>query len=207
MTYPINTNIPAAANDPADDQPEMLTNFGNINSVITVDHVQPGVSTDNGKHKYVRMPATALPAGLAGEGALHTTTVSSVTNLFYRPDNTTDEYQLTRTITGSFARLGSIAQYQAGPPSLKGGWSFLPGGLLIQYGLVENAAAYSTQTAVAFPVAFTDPPISVTTTMIRSGTSNVDTIYVVPSSVTTVDFDVQNTSGSARAFYWIAIGV
>ncbi len=42
MTFPINTAIPNANNDPADDVTPMNTNFVNINDYLQVDHVAPG---------------------------------------------------------------------------------------------------------------------------------------------------------------------
>lgn len=52
MSYPINTGIPAANNDPADDQPLMQQNYSNIASYLAVDHIPAG-ATGNGFHKQV----------------------------------------------------------------------------------------------------------------------------------------------------------
>lgn len=63
MSYPIDTTIPAANNNPSADQPKMQTNFNNINGYVSVDHVAPGVS-GNGFHKFVTYNAFAAPGAI-----------------------------------------------------------------------------------------------------------------------------------------------
>lgn len=60
MTFPINVFIPAAGNDPGDDQPGMQTNFSNINSYLQVDHTNPA-STGAGIHKQVTIQNVTAP--------------------------------------------------------------------------------------------------------------------------------------------------
>lgn len=50
MSFPIDITIPAAGNNPSNDQPKMLQNNINTNGYLTVDHVDPG-ATQNGIHK------------------------------------------------------------------------------------------------------------------------------------------------------------
>ncbi len=52
MSYPINPNIPATNDDPADDQPIMQRNFSSINGFLGVDHINPG-TTGDGFHKQI----------------------------------------------------------------------------------------------------------------------------------------------------------
>lgn len=86
MTYPINVNIPAAANDPADDQPEMQTNFSNINSYVQVDHTNPA-ATGAGQHKQVTFNANNVPsAPINPVSVLYTNagTASANSQLFWK---------------------------------------------------------------------------------------------------------------------------
>lgn len=63
MSYPINTTIPSAPDDPADDQPIMQQNTANTFTYLTVDHIDPG-SAGNGFHKQSSYIATTQPANL-----------------------------------------------------------------------------------------------------------------------------------------------
>jgi hypothetical protein len=63
MSFPINTAIPASGNNPSNDQPEMLQNNLNINSYLTVDHVEAGAN-QNGIHLQSSYVARTTPANL-----------------------------------------------------------------------------------------------------------------------------------------------
>jgi len=60
MSFGINTSIPAAGNDPADDQPLIKQNFQNISDYLTVDHVKPG-NAKNGFHKQITFASYNVP--------------------------------------------------------------------------------------------------------------------------------------------------
>lgn len=55
-TFSYNTNIPAANNDPADDQPLMQTNYSSISQLIDVDHVAFNTA-GGGRHDQVTFAA------------------------------------------------------------------------------------------------------------------------------------------------------
>lgn len=91
MSYTYNTGVPAANNNPSDDQPDMLTNTQSINSLIGVDHVSFNDSL-GGTHKQVTI--TSKNAGAAQtdpSSVLYTGngTASSVAQLFYKNQNGT----------------------------------------------------------------------------------------------------------------------
>ncbi len=71
--YSIDVTIPAANNDPADDQPLMKQNFANISAYVAVDHVDAG-NQNAGQHKQVNIPANVIPGALptALAGVLYT---------------------------------------------------------------------------------------------------------------------------------------
>lgn len=202
--YPLDTTVPAANNDPADDQPEMLTNFGNINGVIAVDHVTPG-NVNNGYHNQ---------ATLVVQAVLPTTYVSN-SNVFYcksagntpanelfcSPGTSTNEYQLTSTSTSQYSTFGNNTLYTA---NHNGGWSFIPGaagsGLIIQYGKRSTSA---TTLTVTFPRPFKDA-------------SSVYSVIATPQSATQKEISIQNitatnfvvnTDVAANFINWVAIGV
>lgn len=189
------TGIPAANNNPSNDQPNMLTNTNSIPVVLAIDHF--GFNDNNGGlHKQVTMPVqSGVPStATVGMGVLYTKTASSLTplnesDLFFSPDASGNQYQLTRTITGSFASFGG------GP-----GWTFLPGGLIMQYGSV---ATVSNNTSVSYPVTF---PIGTISLTFGSQNNTTTTSVAWAKSVSASGF-VINVSVAATPFvFWMAIG-
>jgi hypothetical protein len=67
MSFPINTNIPAAGNNPSNDQPLMQQNFLNINGFLGVDLTGPGTGSAGqaGQHNQVRFSLNQAAPSLA----------------------------------------------------------------------------------------------------------------------------------------------
>lgn len=184
-------------------------NLDGLAQTIAVDHVALN-NSGQGKHKFVRMPNQAsIPADLiALEGTLYTKLVAGVTQLFYSPDASENEYQLTRTIAASFTSFGQSVPYGTPPAGFtqSGGWTYLPGGMLAQYGFYGKAGATGLSGQVQFPVAFTTGPYSVQITLYRdSGNQTVTLSSADPVSTTTFNF-LTSTAGS-DGISWFALGV
>jgi hypothetical protein len=191
----------------------MKTNTNSIDSLIDEDHFSFG-ETNGGLHRQVRLPlrgggSGTIPPGLvAGEGTLYTKT-SGETSLFYTPDASTDEYQLTRTITASKAQFATNTNYAPIVANRLGGWTFLPGGMMLQYGIADVAAKGSA-TTIVYPTAFTGVPFSITIGSITGEGNNpsANNQFVKDGTVTNSQFEVVNSSSSSnRKIYWMAIGV
>jgi len=205
-----NPNIPTGLINLDVDYKNIQNNFSQLNITFGKNHVPfDDTTTNNGKHKFVEMPVQLLPAGLtANEGTVYTKTIGTASQLFYTPDNTGNEYQLTRTITASFALFSNNNVYSG---TLTGGWTFLPGGLLLQYGIAP-VAAQGTATTIIFPIDFTSTAFSITIGSIAfQGTNGnspeANNQFVKDGSVTNHQFEVINSSSSsARKIYWQAIG-
>ena len=98
-----NNNIPFSSDNPSDDQPLMEQNTNSISTLINVDHI--GFNNNNGgMHQQVQIlsqnaipPASNnTPTGLkSGSGTLYTKPLGGPSNLFYTPDNSGTQYQLT----------------------------------------------------------------------------------------------------------------
>ena len=97
MSFPIDVTIPAANNDPADDQPLMQQNFANISSFLAVDHIAPGTIGD-GFHKQITYFTENIPGavtdpvsiGFTANAALLPSTSNSATTVaqeFYKNNN------------------------------------------------------------------------------------------------------------------------
>lgn len=138
MTY--NPNIPQATDIISQSQPLILTNFSQLNTVFMVDHVEYDNATagDRGKHTSSTYVEQAVaPATGAAEEALYSAAIGGTTRIFVRPPSSGAAYQLTAT-----------------PPSAGAtGYSYLPGGILIQWGTFTWAGANVTQIQ-NFPISF-----------------------------------------------------
>lgn len=193
-------------------QPLVNTNFQTIYDVFAINHYKYD-ETNFGKHRYIELPVQAsIPAGLINnEGTIYTKTANSARQLFYTPDNSGNEYQLTRTISGNYTRFGTNTNYQASSgsnASVTGGWSFLPGGLIIQYGGATTLTPGGTKTII-LATAFTTGIYSVvctprTSTSIGGGTHDWD---VGGLTTTSFDLTINGNYVAGDTFYFNVIGI
>lgn len=206
--FSYNLNIPDAPNNPSSDQPLMKTNTNNIDAIIDEDHYSFD-EANGGLHRQVRMPVSGvIPAGvIAASGTLYTKTSGEGT-LFYTPDTTGDEYQLTRTITASTAQFSTNAAYGTPPAGFTqiGGWTFLPGGMLMQYGFFGKAGALGSSGQVQFPVTWTTGAYSINLTLYRTSGDQSLTLDS-GTAPTTTTFNFKSSSSGSEGLYWTAIGV
>lgn len=159
------------------------TNFTILQTVLNENHVDID-ETGAGKHSFLQMPEqSSAPATDSNEGGLYTKVADSVTNLFFRQESSGDEIQLTAAQTPLAATAGN---------------TFLPGGLLLQWGKV---ASPSTSGQVTFPEAFSAEPYSIQVTSQGSGSSEVS--KSTPPTSTTFDYIA---SLFDDFLYWMAIG-
>lgn len=168
----------------------------NFTQIETVNNVNHGAydEADQGKHKFLQMPeqATAnLLATSATEIGLYNSAVNN--NLTLRSPSSGSSYQLTVYNDANIATFGSNP-----------GWTFLPGGLIMQYG--TNAAASSTG-SVAFPFSFTTIyQVQVTSSRTGTGSNNNTILDTHGISNSGFSYKIDTNSGSAQ-INWIAIGV
>ncbi len=148
MTY--TANVPQSGQTLGFTRPIINSNFNRIFTVFQNNHVAFNESGE-GKHKFLQMPEqSAAPTTLPDEGGLYTKvgTNPSETNLFFRAENSSGgppggyEYQLTKVISAQTALFATNGAYGTPPATFTqtGGWTFLPGNLLLQYGFYEKMA-------------------------------------------------------------------
>lgn len=215
FTY--NRDIPDAPNNPSNDQGPMKVNTNSTDDLINEDHYSFN-DTNGGLHKQVRLvDLLSIPGSLvSGEGTLYTklatsTGVSQESNLFYSPDASGNEYQLTRTITASFSSLfaGNVQNYNGVGVNFFGGWTFLPGGLLFQYGALSVNPMTSTG-SITFPVTFSAQPFNIQLTIAskNGGTSTSRTLSVQSGTISSTGFswNIESSTSDYRGFFWTAIG-
>jgi len=214
MVY--NPNIPLPTDFLSDSQGDIKANFSAADTIMGIDHFQFSDGTSNkGKHKWehiveVANYAAITPAPAASEDVVYAKSATSElagteTNLFMSPDASGNEYQLTRTVTGKFSSFGTTSSNK--------GWTFLPGGLLMQYGFVNGALTGGTTGTVTYPVEFTTEVFSLQTTLAYtttspSSTGGVGNVTFDTTALATTGFGykVITNSGAYTRFYWVAIG-
>lgn len=214
--YAYNKDIPQSNHNPSSDQPKMKENTNSIKNLIGEDHYTFGVA-NGGFHKVIRMPKlntiADVPARISNSGTLWTHVDTSVgasteTNLHYIPGTEANDYQLTRCISSGAALFGTTTQnYNGAGAAYFGGWTFLPGGLLMQYGFVNTSG---NPNPVPFPVVFSSIPFSIQVTTIADSSGNfAQNISVKDTSVSTTEFQILYGPGAQvgrKGIYWTAIG-
>jgi len=203
MTY--TPNIPVTGDSLGGTRDRIRANFQEIATVEAVNHVAFN-SAGEGKHKFLQMPEQpSAPTTAVDEGGFYSKvgTSPAETNLFFRGENSGFEYQMTHvdsSLTASFSTSAGVND---------SGWSFLPGGLLIQYGKRSIAAA-GTATTITYPKAFTVAPYSITMGCITNegNSPGANNYFIKEASITSLtDFQVTNSSSSAaKKVFWVAIG-
>ena len=184
--------IPRSGQSLGNSRPQVQGNFDYINTAFAINHVAFNAS-GVGKHKFMQMPEqVAAPTTLANEGALYTKEAQGITNLFWRQESNGTEIQLTNIE----------------PLIAASGYTFLPGGLLLQWGVTGSIASTST---VNFPIAF--PNNTFFTNAIQINAANAAAqrcISVIPNGnasfkprITTLG---SSPIDSSCAIYFFAIG-
>jgi hypothetical protein len=191
--FTFDTTIPAAANNPSVDQPNMQLNNASISGILAVDHV--GFNTNSGgehlQSTYVRLGSK--PAVTGTDVAVYSKLVAALgTSQLFFEDSAGTEYQMTGTLSTSGA---------SGPPPTYSGQYILQGGLIIQWG---NSTAADGATIV-FPNAFPTACFGVILTPNKSSISNTSTVATA-SYPTTTGFVIRQTGDTSANRFWIALG-
>lgn len=181
------TGIPNAPNNPSADQPNMKTNTNSINSWVGIDH--KGFTTgQDGWHTLVHLVPQSSPAATLGIGELYSQTVNADQQLFYQSGG-----GVITQLTGPTA-----------PSIVTNGFTYLPGGLLMQWGST-NAVTSSASTTITFPTPFLSAVFSVQGTVVTNDTSTVR--FSLLNAATLTQFVTSQTSTSHfTLLYWMALG-
>lgn len=216
FTYTI--PLPVSGNNPSVDQPNMTTNNASVNSIIGVDHFSFNDSS-GGLHKQSTYVDSLLPLGTsisisAGQVAFYGKT-NGQSQVMATSDAGANEYQMTRFIDADFALFATDTVYPQAPPVAfeEGGWTFLPGGLLLQYGSSLPGAIVSGSSigTTKFPIAFTSVPFSVILSPVsKAGGADINnTVSLVTGTLgnTSFGWNWQTSTSKYTGFHWIAIGI
>lgn len=216
--YTYTDNVPNGPNNPSVDQPKMKVNTKSIKDLIGEDHVTFGINNGGFHNKSRYIDTVGFPTGLIPDiGTVYTKKATSTgatteSDLFYIPDTGDPlpgpiyrDYQLTRTITGSYPLFAKLTQnYNGFGNNFFGGWTFLPGGMLFQYGTTNTIAD---GTNIDFPVPFTNVAFSLNITLQTNANTGI-TVYCKALSATNFKVGIRSGGNPANApILWTAIGV
>lgn len=211
-------DIPQASDILSQSQKDIRANFDYIantlgTSLKSGDHQISlnGVDTTTfeGRHLQVALNnRSGGPPTVAGIGdGTDSLIYSSNGNLFYGSQLGAGAFQLTTFNAGAnFGGLGttSTTTPTAGAvASTNAGWTFLPGGLILQYGRILAPAATG---IVNYPIIFPNNVLGVFFNFGRNA-SSTDSFWINTSGTnTTGTFSFRGSTSSAVIFYWAAIG-
>ena len=178
-----NLNIPAANNNPSQDQPKMQTNTNAINTLLSLDHF---TFSDNsaGRHKQVTLTNEAAPGFTGGNAVLYANLATGQSWPFWQNS------------LGSFQMLGQQSIGSNGYISL--------GGIIFQWGST-TAVASSSGNSIAFPLTFPTAVFSVQATVVTNDNSTIR--FSILGNATTAGFTTTQTNTSHfTRLYWFAVG-
>jgi hypothetical protein len=164
---------------------------------LAVDHInnngQPG-SKPAGYHKVIHMvPQSANPGAIAGYGQLFTKTVNSIIN---------DTQLFWETSTGLIQQL----TVNITPRARTNGYTFLPGGIIIQWGVVNSPGQSGTVTFTTVSnINFPNNCWNVQLTQRRDASNSTQGMYLNGSPGTS-SFKYNGSSSDDDALFWVAIG-
>lgn len=182
-----NPNVPTGLIKLKIDYKNVQNNFVQINDTYGIDHVPLTDNSGtfpsglNGAHKIVHLvPQSGTPTAYTSVGELYSKSINSIQTdiaLFYQT-GAGREIQMTMNVV---------------PSPTYNGYSFLPGGLLYQWGF--TLVSTSTSSVQSFPIAFPNATISIVATLFYSGS--------VPSGRATVCIKTDHTSATSKTqFNW-----
>jgi hypothetical protein len=184
-----NPNIPAANNNPSQDQPKMQTNTNAINTLLSLDHFTFADSLA-GRHKQVSLTNESAPGLAGGSGVLYANLATGQSWPFWQN------------------ALGSIQLAGPTTATANNGTEFLPGGIILKWGLITPIAGGGMSTPFVFVPPFPTACFNVQLTLKNpSGTANTQTASVRSIQGGGVGFTYNYTGGSAYdGIYWLAVG-
>lgn len=184
-----NLDVPNPPNNPSQDVPLMYTNTNSISNLINIDHF--GFKNNlGGYHQQV----TLLNESAPGFG-----TASAV---FFANLQGGQSWPFWQNAAGTSQLLSGIPSVNS---ANTGGYTYLPGGLLMQFGIATGLVEGSTTVGFSgSTMAFPNGIFAVYLQAIRGSTSDVDALYV--KSISKSGFVVVNTSSSIPTAYFLALG-
>ena len=167
-------------------------NFQAADTAFGVDHTLFSVALQSGYHKSIHMITQASITNVPGFPQLYSKSISDVNTdeaLFYNTGTGNRTVQMTVPIV---------------PQVASPGYTFLPGGLILQWGAIPATASGAFATAT-YPLAFPTTVLSITMSSLGSAASSLGG-YSITGTTPKIDFTIRNSSGQTQSFQYMAIG-
>lgn len=176
-------NIPVVGQSLGNSRPTINSNFSAIQTTFDANHVDFN-SPNPGFHTHVDLLEQGSDPNPPIDACSHySKAVAGVTEWFFQRENS-----------------GAVIQMSKGTPTVSAnGYTFLPGGVLFQWG---TATASIGSASVTFPLTFPGALFSITIGVV-GGSNSASGVVIFASS--TAGFTA-STQVSNRQFYWMALG-
>jgi len=137
MAY--NANIPQPSNQLSQSQADILANFQEIKTLIDVNH-EDFASADQGKHKWVTLTQQgAIPPAGSAFGATELGLYNAVNSVTTK--NELYVKKVNQVTTVQIPATASILSTSSSPIAFSNGWSYLPSGILLKWGVFTTGVA------------------------------------------------------------------
>jgi hypothetical protein len=200
--------IPTGTVDLDQDYQNLQNNFQQLDTTFAVDHVAFSVTENNGYHRAVHMvpvstTSTNPPKNQPINGYTATPGLGQILDAQINDGYDTDEALFFLTGGNKLSQLTSNIV----PVNALLGYTYLPGGVILQWGTITTTFNSQTQ-LVGFPKTFAKNIWNVSVTL--SGGTNASSRRTLTVTTTSLSgftaFLVDNTGGGYDGFYWMAIG-
>lgn len=192
MSY--NPNIPQAASKRVISQRQIQANFTEIFNAFAKNHSPLGNNDLQGKHNILILrPQTLDPATSATQTAIYNKLVSTVPNLFFRPNNSQTPIQMTYPSIKVDSTLTDQYTFVAGP-------------FVVYGGLITNPSDGD-----VINLALTGPATTLRTVLLCSrdfSGGNILIGWAIPTNIAATSFTIrfQVYPGITRDVHYLAIG-
>jgi hypothetical protein len=196
MTYTV--GIPLDGQSLGNSKPQVRANFSVLFNYVAINHIALN-ALGAGKHFFVEMPnQSPLPTTIAAE--------SGLTSAAYGPTPFANWLYLQESGGSDPLRnMGAAVQMTGIVPSAQvNGWTFLPGGLLMQWGNVTTAGLGNMIVMLNQPFQNTGAFFNVQLTL-NQQTSTATNLAAFNRMANQFTIS-QNGSNSALSVFWLAIG-
>ncbi len=201
--FPFNTNVPNAPDNASDDQPDMKINNNSSDRILSVDHYSfngDALNNPGGYHKQMTLLNVETPNSvpIAGESA-YLLAISKNSNSWPAWFN---ELKDSGNSAITFMTGRSLPK--------ENGYEYLPGGLLIQWGVTKKLSRTNPFFGDNFSIPFLSTPFFVKTQGYASGalTTSILKILVTSKNKTGFKASVNFTNlDNLTRIYWFAIGL
>lgn len=204
MTYTI---LPNSGQSLGVTRAPINTNFSLIQSVFATNHIGFN-NTGAGKHTLIQFPIPqTTPVTAANEIAIYPKIVSSVPQLFFRPQSAGTEVQLTNAITPA-GFTPTFNPVNVGGQPVTGGAlvTFLPGNMILIGGVVTGTNGASGIQQIIFPFNVgTIASVTITRFTLGGGgrsTHIVTAVGITPASITVDSLDSNGNHASGFSYYY-----